>query len=85
MKKGLFKINESNYSSKGLVKATNNYHDAQLILQQLQKKFISINPKDTVERENLKKQIIDATKKVKETEKIFQQVLGSEDIDDFEI
>jgi len=72
-------------ASKKLAKATDAYHDAQLKLQELQKKFIETGKENKAERESLKKAIIDQNKIVKQKESIFQKALGDEDITDLEI
>lgn len=71
--------------SKALLQATDNYHTAQLKLQQLQKEFIETSKEDVVKREKMKKEIITAQKEVQQTEKEFQATLGAEDVDDIEI
>jgi vacuolar-type H+-ATPase subunit H len=71
--------------SKALLQATDNYHAAQLKLQQLQKEFIETSKEDVVKREKLKKEIMSAHKEVQQTEKEFQATLGAEDVDDIEI
>lgn len=71
--------------SKALVQATDKYHEAQLKLQKLQKEFVETPKENVVEREKLKKSIIDAHKEVQQTEKEFQATLGAEDVDDIEI
>ena len=72
-------------ASKKLMKATEEYHDAQLKLQELQKQFIGTKKEDKTEREELKKAIILQNKIVKQTESTFQKALGDEDITDLEI
>jgi hypothetical protein len=80
------KLEESTaMASKKLMKATEEYHDAQLKLQELQKKFIGTGKENKAEREELKKAIIDQSKIVKQKEGIFQKALGDEDITDLEI
>ncbi len=80
------KLDEANMmASKKLAKATDEYHDAQLKLQELQKKFIETGKENKTEREELKKAIIDQNKIVKQKEGIFQKALGDEDITDLEI
>jgi hypothetical protein len=68
-----------------LKKSTEDYHEAQLKLQQLQKEFIGISKEDKTKREQLKKAIIAQNSIVKKTEAIFHKSLGDEDIEDLEI
>lgn len=72
-------------ASKKLIKATDEYHEAQLKLQELQNEFVKTTKEDTTKREQLKKAIIDQNKVVKQKESIFHKALGDEDIDDLEI
>jgi hypothetical protein len=72
-------------ASRKLIKATDEYHEAQLKLQELQNEFVKTTKEDTSKREQLKKAIIDQNKIVKQKEAIFQKALGDEDIDDLEI
>lgn len=72
-------------SSRKLTKATEEYHEAQLKLQNLQKEFVKTKKEDTSKREELKKAIIEQNKIVKQKESIFSKALGDEDIDDLEI
>jgi hypothetical protein len=72
-------------SSKKLQKATEEYHDAQLKLQQLQNEFVKTAKENPTKREELKQAIISQNKIVKQKEAIFSKALGDEDIDDFEI
>jgi hypothetical protein len=72
-------------SSKKLIEATDSFHDAQLKLQELQKKYIGTPKENKTEREELKEAIINQTKIVKQKENIFQKALGDEDITDLEI
>lgn len=71
--------------SNKLKKATEEYHEAQLKLQELQKEFIGIAKEDKVKREELKKAIISQNAIVKQKEAHFNKSLGDEDIEDFEI
>ena len=71
--------------SNKLKKSTEDYHEAQLKLQQLQKEFIGISKEDKTKREQLKKAIISQNSIVKKTEEIFHKSLGDEDIEDLEI
>lgn len=80
------KIEESiGKASKKLIKATEDYHEAQLKLQQLQNEFVKTAKEDPDKREQLKKTIIEQNKIVKQKEAIFNRALGEEDIDDIEI
>jgi hypothetical protein len=80
------KVDEaSNRASNKLIKATENYHDAQLTLQHLQNEFVKTTKEDPIEREELKQAIIAQNKIVKQKESIFNKALGEEDIHDFEI
>ncbi len=80
------KIEESSVRiSNKLKKATEEYHEAQIKLQQLQKEFIGIGKEDKVKREELKKAIISQNAIVKQKEALFNKSLGDEDIEDFEI
>jgi hypothetical protein len=72
-------------SSKKLQKATNDFHEAQLQLQKLQKEFLSIPKDDAKKREHTKQQLIAQNKIVKDKEAIFSRALGEEDIEDLEI
>ena len=72
-------------SSKKLIEATDDFHDSQLKLQELQKKYIGTSKENKTEREGLKEAIINQTKIVKQKENIFQKALGNEDITDLEI
>lgn len=72
-------------ASKKLIKATDEYHEAQLKLQELQNEFVKTTKEDTTKREQLKKAIIDQNKVVKQKKSIFHKALGDEDIDDLEI
>ena len=80
------KVDEASIkTSKQLSKATEEYHVAQLKLQELQKKFIGTSKENKEERETLKKAIIDQNKNVKQKEATFHKALGDEDIEDLEI
>jgi ABC-type transporter Mla subunit MlaD len=82
----LKKVDEaSGKASKKLQKATEDYHDAQLKLQQLQNEFVKTAKEDPNKREELKQAIIAQNKIVKQKESIFAKALGDEDIEDFEI
>jgi hypothetical protein len=72
-------------ASRKLMKATEEYHDAQLKLQQLQAEFVKTAKEDSTKREELKKSIIAQNAIVKQKEASFAKSLGDEDIDDFEI
>jgi hypothetical protein len=72
-------------SSKKLQKATNDFHEAQLQLQKLQKDFLAIPKDDAKKREHIKQQLIAQNKLVKDKEAIFSRALGEEDIEDLEI
>jgi hypothetical protein len=71
-------------ASKKLQKATDDFHNAQLELQDLQKKFVAL-PKDDSSREQMKQRIIAQHKIVKQKEALFAKALGDEDIEDLEI
>ena len=84
--KDFVKVNDSSkleeaigVSSRKLQKATEEFHMAQLDLQTLQKKFISLSKEDA-SRELIKKQIIAQHKVVKQKEALFAKALGDEDI-----
>jgi hypothetical protein len=80
------KIDEAvGQASRKLMKATEEYHDAQLKLQQLQSEFVKTAKEDKAKREELKKSIIAQNAIVKQKEASFAKSLGDEDIDDFEI
>jgi hypothetical protein len=82
----LKKVDEaSGKASKKLQKATEDYHDAQLKLQQLQNEFVKTAKENPTTREELKQAIIAQNKIVKQKESIFTKALGDEDIEDFEI
>lgn len=72
-------------ASKKLMEATDDFHSAQLKLQELQKQYIGTAKENKNEREELKKAILDQTKIVKQKESIFQKALGDEHIQDLEI
>jgi hypothetical protein len=72
-------------ASKNLIEATEGFHESQLKLQELQKKLIGITKENKIEREELKKAIIEQTKIVNAKETIFKKALGDEDIKDLEI
>jgi hypothetical protein len=79
------KIDEAMGSvSSKLKKSTEDFHNAQLELQKLQKQFVSLS-KDDPSRESMKQKIIAQHKIVKQKEAIFAKALGDEDIEDFEI
>lgn len=89
--KDFLKVHNSNkleeaigVSSRKLQKATDEFHDAQLELQNLQKKFISLSKEDP-SRESVKQQIIAQNKIVKQKEAMFAKALGDEDVEDLEI
>lgn len=71
--------------SKKLLELTEDYHNAQLKLQELQKKFVGITKENKIEREELKEAIINQSKIVKQKESIFKKAIGNEDIQDLEI
>jgi hypothetical protein len=71
--------------SNKLKKATEEYHEAQLKLQELQKEFIGTAKEDKTKREELKKAIISQNATVKQKEALFNKSLGDEDIEDLEI
>jgi hypothetical protein len=80
------KIEEaSQMSSRKLIKATEEFHEAQLKLQQLQTEFVKTTKEDTAKREELKKNIITQHAIVKQKESIFAKAIGDEDIEDFKI
>jgi hypothetical protein len=80
------KITESGArASNKLKKATEDFHEAQLKLQQLQKEFIATTKEDKTKREELKKAIISQNSIVKQKEALFNKAIGDEDIADFEI
>lgn len=70
--------------SKELKKATENFHDAQLAFQKLQKEFIAIPKEDTEKREKIKTKLIALKKEVEIAEAKFNKALSDEDIDDFD-
>ena len=72
-------------ASRKLQKATEEYHEAQLTLQQLQNEFVKTAKENPTKREELKQAIISQNKIVKQKESTFSKALGDEDIDDFEI
>jgi hypothetical protein len=71
-------------ASKKLQKATDEFHEAQLELQALQKKFVGLS-KDDSTREQMKQKILAQHKIVKQKEALFSKALGDEDIEDLEI
>jgi hypothetical protein len=80
------KLDEANVKvSRQLQKATEDYHQAQMDMQNIQKEFIA-TPKDAeAKRKELKSKLIKQNEIVKIKEKAFHQALGNEDIDDLEI
>ena len=72
-------------ASRKLQKATEEYHEAQLTLQQLQNEFVKTAKENPTKREELKQAIISQNKIVKQKESTFSKALGDEDIDDCEI
>jgi|688.fasta_scaffold32229_2 hypothetical protein len=80
------KLDEANMKvSRQLQKATEDYHQAQLEMQNIQKEFIATPKDDESKRKDLKAKLIKQNEIVKTKEKIFHQALGNEDIDDLEI
>jgi len=71
--------------SRQLQKATEDYHQAQLDMQTIQKEFIATAKNDESKRKELKDKLIKQNEIVKTKEKTFHQALGNEDIDDLEI
>jgi hypothetical protein len=71
--------------SKRLRKITEDYHQSQLDLQQLQRQFIETPKENKTEREKLKKAIIEQNSIVKKREDVFNKSIGDEDLKDFEI
>ena len=71
-------------ASRKLQKATEEFHNAQLELQNLQKQFVGM-AKDDPNRESMKQSILNQHKIVKQKEAIFAKALGDEDIEDLEI
>ena len=67
------------------MKATEDYHEAQLKLQELQNEFVKTAKENSSKREELKQAIIAQNKIVKQKEAVFAKALGDEDIDDLEI
>ena len=76
--------NEAKKQSK-LFALTEDYHEAQIKLQELQKAFIKTEKENKSEREKLKAEIIEQTRIVKEKSKSFNRALGEQDIIDLEI
>jgi|NOAtaT_7_FD_contig_31_9274807_length_1120_multi_5_in_0_out_0_1 hypothetical protein len=72
-------------SHKKLVSLTEDFHDAQLKLQSLQKQYITTEKQNKSERERLKAEIIEQTRIVKEKGKAFNRALGEQEIIDLEI
>lgn len=71
--------------SKKLLEDMDSFHNEQLKLQELQKKYVGIEKENKSEREELKKAIIIQTGIVEEKEIRFKKALGNEDIKDLEI
>lgn len=64
---------------------TEEYHEAQTKLQQLQKEYIKTEKENKSEREKLKAEILEQTKIVKEKSRSFNRALGEQDFIDLEI
>jgi hypothetical protein len=75
----------NNRSSNKLMKITEEYHQEQLKLQELQREFVGIEKEDKNKREELKKAIISQNAIVKQKEALFNKSIGDEDLKDFEI
>ncbi len=75
---------EINNQSK-LERLTEDYHKAQLDLQDLEMKYVKSKKENKSEREELKKAIIDQQKVVREKRTKFEKEIGNEDIQDLEI
>jgi hypothetical protein len=71
-------------ASRKLQKATEEFHNAQLDLQNLQKQFVGMSKEDS-NRESMKQSILNQHKIVKQKEALFAKALGDEDIEDLEI
>ena len=80
------KIEKENAKKKAkLITLTEEYHEAQIKLQGLQKEFIKTETENKSEREKLKTQIIEQSRIVKEKENSFTAAMGEQDIIDLEI
>jgi len=80
------KMEKENAKKKAkLITLTEEYHEAQIKLQGLQKEFIETETENKIEREKLKTQIIEQSRIVKEKENSFNSAFGKQDIIDLEI
>jgi len=68
-----------------LEKLTEDYHQAQLQLHDLERKYVQSPKENKSEREELKKAIIDQKKVIGEKRTKFEKEIGNEDIQDLEI
>jgi|LakMenEpi03Aug12_release.lakeMendotaPanAssembly.Ray.scaffolds.fasta_scaffold1280364_2 hypothetical protein len=68
-----------------ILSITEDYHEAQIKLQNLQKEYIQTEKENKSERERIKAEIIEQTRIVKEKSKSFNRALGEQDIIDLEI
>ena len=72
-------------ASSKLKRITEEYHQEQLKLQELQREFIGTEKENKNKREELKKAIISQKTIVKQKEELFNKSIGDEDFKDFEI
>jgi hypothetical protein len=80
------KMEKENAKKKAkLITLTEEYHEAQIKLQGLQKEFIETETENKSEREKLKTKIIEQSRIVKEKENSFNSAFGKQDIIDLEI
>jgi hypothetical protein len=80
------KMEKENAKKKAkLITLTEEYHEAQIKLQGLQKEFIETETENKIEREKLKTKIIEQSRIVKEKENSFNSAFGKQDIIDLEI
>jgi hypothetical protein len=68
-----------------LISVTEEYHNAQIELQKLEKSLIETDKENIAKREELKKAIIEKKRDIKEKQKSFNKFLGDEDIKDLKI
>ncbi len=79
-------LDESAIKSKSKLKRiTEEYHQEQLKLQELQREFVGTEKENKNKREELKKAIISQKTIVKQKEELFNKSIGDEDLKDFEI
>jgi hypothetical protein len=79
------KLTTENRNNTKLISVTEEYHNAQIELQKLEKSLIETDKENIAKREELKKAIIEKKRDIKEKQKSFNKFLGDEDIKDLKI